>query len=162
MNRTSFMENPEQRTLTVRRTFEAPLSKVWAAWTQKELLEKWWAPAPWKAVSKAFEFREGGRWHYYMEGPEGERHWCLVDYVSIETPKRFTAHDAFCDENANINTALPGTDWNNEFNGDGARTHVHVTLTFVTAEDMKRLVEMGFKQGFSAGLDQLDALLSAN
>ena len=162
MSKTNFIENAEQRTLTVQRTFEAPLSKVWAAWTEKELLEKWWAPQPWKAVSKSFDFREGGQWHYYMEGPNGERHWCLVDYVSIEPLKRFTAHDVFCDEHANINTELPGMDWANGFNGNGTQTHVVVTLTFVTAEDMKKLVGMGFKEGFAAGLDQLDDLLSAS
>jgi uncharacterized protein YndB with AHSA1/START domain len=162
MKKASFTENAEQRTLTVKRTFDAPLDRVWAAWTEQELLEKWWAPQPWKAVTKSFDFREGGQWHYYMEGPEGERHWCLVDYIRIERLKRFTARDVFCDEDGVPNTELPGNDWDNAFNEDGGQTHVVVTLTFVSAEDMKKIIEMGFKEGFSLGLDQLDALLSVD
>lgn len=161
MNKAVFSENPDQKTLTIQRTFAAPLERVWAAWTQKELLEQWWAPGPWRAVSKSFDFREGGHWHYCMEGPDGERHWALVEYKKIAPKTWFTAHDAFCDEDRNLNTELPGNDWLNEFTADGNQTHVQVTLTFVSAEDMQTMVEMGFKEGFSMGLDQLETLLSS-
>lgn len=160
MHKSVFKENPDQKTLTVERTFPAPVNRVWAAWTEKELLEQWWAPKPWQAVSKSFDFREGGHWHYYMEGPDGERHWALVIYKKIAPEKWFTAHDDFCDEDRNLNPDLPGNDWRNEFTADGDQTHVLVTLTFVSVEDMQKIVAMGFKEGFSMGLDQLEALLS--
>lgn len=160
MNKAIFTPMPEEKTLTVERQFAAPLEKVWAAWTEKELLEKWWAPKPYKAVSKSFDFREGGHWHYYMESPEGEKHWCIVNYKEIDRHNFFTAHDGFCDEEANINPDFPSNDWRNEFMAAGNITKVLVTLTFVSADDMKKIIEMGFKEGFSMGLDQLEALLS--
>lgn len=42
---------------------------------------------------------------------------------------------------------------------DDQRTDVRVTITFVSVEGMKRIVEMGFKEGFTMGLDQLETLL---
>jgi len=60
-----------------------------------------------------------------------------------------------------VNPDLPGNVWRNEFKADGQETEVLVTLTFVSADDMKTIVEMGFKEGFSMGLDQLEALLAA-
>jgi len=159
MYKPKFTENPAQKMMTVERRFDAALERVWAAWTRQDLLEKWWAPLPWKARTKSFDFREGGHWHYYMEGPEGERHWCLVEYRTIETLRRFTGFDTFCDEECTPNRDLPAMDWDNRFEGDVKRTDVRVTITFVSAEDMKRIVEMGFKEGFTMGLDQLEQLL---
>ncbi len=160
MQETIFTENTEQKTLTVERTFEAPLDRVWAAWTEPELLDEWWAPEPWKAHTKSFDFSPGGHWHYSMESPEGERHWSYVDFRTIEPRQAFTALSTFCDEDGNRNTDLPGTEWDNRFEGSDGRTTVHVSLTFVSADDMKRIVEMGFKQGFTMGLNQLERLLA--
>ncbi len=36
-----FTVNRENKTIAVKREFDAPLSKVWAAWTQSELLDQW-------------------------------------------------------------------------------------------------------------------------
>jgi uncharacterized protein YndB with AHSA1/START domain len=161
MNKAIFTENTKQKTMTVERSFDAAIDRVWAAWTERQLLEKWWAPLPWKARTKSFDFSEGGHWHYYMEGPEGERHWCMVEYRTIETLQGFTAFDTFCDEHGSANADLPAMDWDNAFEGDDKRTRVRVTITFVSADDMKRIIEMGFKEGFTMGLDQLESLLAA-
>jgi len=161
MNKTIFTEMLDNKQMTVSRRFSAPLDKVWAAWTEKALLEKWWAPKPYRAVSKSFDFSEGGHWHYCMESPEGEKHWCLVNYMEIDRKKYFTARDSFCDENANVNPDLPGNVWRNEFEADGNATQVLVTLTFTSADDIKKIIEMGFKDGFTMGLDQLEELLAA-
>ena len=162
MNKATFTPGADGKTLVVERSFQAPIEKVWNAWTKKELLEKWWAPAPWKAVTVSMDFSEGGRWHYYMESPEGDRHYSLVDYKKIDPQKSFSALDGFADEHGNLNTTLPSNDWYNEFTAADGMTHVTVTLRFKSAEDMKKIVEMGFKEGFSQGLDQLDALLESN
>jgi PhnB protein len=77
----------------------------------------------------------------------------------IENLRRFTGFDTFCDEEGTTNRDLPAMDWDNRFEGDDKRTDVRVTITFVSAEDMQRIVEMGFKEGFTMGLDQLDQLL---
>lgn len=159
MNRTVFTEDLEKKTITVKRTFSAPLDKVWSAWTERELLEQWWGPEPYRAVSKSFDFREGGHWHYYMESPDGDRHWCLVEYKEIQPKERFFASDCFCDEDRNPAPQMPGNDWENQFTADGDQTHVLVTLTFVSAEELQRTMEMGFKEGFSMGLEQLENLL---
>lgn len=68
--------------------------------------------------------------------------------------------DSFCDEEANLNPNFPSNDWRNEFSADGNETQVLITLTFVSADDMKKIIEMGFKEGFSMGLDQLEELLA--
>lgn len=102
-----FIVDKENNKIKVKREFAAPVDKVWAAWTQSELLDQWWAPKPWKTETKSMDFREGGRWLYSMVGPGGERHWCLADYEKITPRQSFSALDAFCDEEGNINKDFP-------------------------------------------------------
>ena len=36
--------NPQNRTLTIKKTFDAPVKLVWDAWTQSDQIIEWWAP----------------------------------------------------------------------------------------------------------------------
>src|SRR5690606_36527914 len=65
----NFVVDKDSLTVTVKRSFDAPVDLVWSAWTEANLLAQWWAPKPWKAVTKDMDFREGGRWLYAMTSP---------------------------------------------------------------------------------------------
>ena len=97
---TTIVKDLPNRKLHVTREFTAPLPKVWKAWTESELLDKWWAPRPWKAETKVMDFRDGGHWLYAMAGPNGERHWCKVDFITIEPERRIVNTAIFVDEHS--------------------------------------------------------------
>jgi uncharacterized protein YndB with AHSA1/START domain len=44
MNKTSIVKDLKAKTILVAREFDAPLSLVWRAYTESELLDKWWGP----------------------------------------------------------------------------------------------------------------------
>ena len=157
---TTYTKDVANRKLNVVREFDAPLEQVWQAWTQSELLDQWWAPKPWKAITQSMDFKEGGRWRYYMEGPDGSRHYCVMNYKSIVPNKVFTGDDAFCDENGNINKELPGMNWKSNFSKTETGTKVEVEITFASEADMEKIIEMGFKEGFAAAHNNLDELLA--
>jgi len=146
--------------IKVKREFAAPLNKVWAAWTQKELLDQWWAPKPWKARTKFRDFTVGGYWLYAMVGPEGEEHWARADFKSIEELKGFSLTDAFCDSDGKLNTEFPRTDWNITFSEGTAVTTVDIVLAYAKLEDLEQIIAMGMKEGFTMALENLDALLA--
>lgn len=154
-----FTVDKENRTIHVNREFDADLTLVWKAFTTAELLEQWWAPKPWKAITKSMDFREGGHWLYAMTSPEGEKHWSMVKYISIEKEKYFKAKDGFSDENGNFNPDLPQNLWENQYIAKNERTLVIITFSFDTIEDLETIIKMGFKEGFTMGLNQLDVLL---
>ncbi|SFC03902.1 PhnB protein [Flexibacter flexilis DSM 6793] len=154
------VDKPNKKIL-VERSFNAPVALVWAAWTEADLLDLWWAPKPWRAETKSMNFVEGGRWHYAMVSPEGEKHWCVCDYEQISPEQHYQAIDAFADANANINMTMPRTRWNNHFTPDGERTVVNVQITFDKLEDLEALVQMGFKEGFTMGMENLDQYINA-
>ncbi|HEY0668143.1 MAG TPA: SRPBCC domain-containing protein [Sphingobacteriaceae bacterium] len=154
-----FSVNKENNTIHVKREFDANLELVWKAWTTAELLDQWWGPKPWRAETKTMDFREGGSWLYAMVGPNGEKHWSKVNYISIVKEKSFAAKDGFCDENGNMNTAFPQNIWENNFYAKGSTTEVDMLLTFDALSDLEKTIEMNFKEGFTLGLQQLDELL---
>jgi len=157
---TIYAVDEAKKTVSVVREFDAAPEVVWKAWTQPELLDQWWAPKPWKAVTQSMDFREGGKWNYYMQGPDGSRHYCLVGYEKIVPKKSFSGLDAFCDENGNINNEFPSMHWNLDFNKSGNGTKVDVLISFKSLEDLNKIVEMGFKEGFAAAHQNLDELLA--
>jgi uncharacterized protein YndB with AHSA1/START domain len=147
--------------LHVIREFSAPVDKVWKAWTESEVLDKWWAPKPWKTETVAMDFSEGGRWLYYMAGPNGERHYCRVDFETINTGQHFTATAVFCDEHGVQAGSMPVMHWNNTFKATATGSKVEVELSFDKETHMKDIIAMGFEQGFTMGLGNLEELLEA-
>jgi len=154
----NFSVDKENRKIKVEREFAAPLANVWSAWTESDILDQWWAPKPWKAKTKSMDFREGGYWLYAMIGPEGEEHWARADYKSITPLKSYSILDAFCDEDGNINTGQPRSIWINQFTETSNNTLVSIEVQFDKLSDLETILEMGFKEGFTAGLENLDEL----
>jgi PhnB protein len=161
-NEAVFTKDTDNKKMTVVRAFNAPLQKVWSAWTQSEILDQWWAPKPWKAGTVSMDFKEGGRWFYYMEGPEGERHYSFFNYKEIVPQKYYSGTDGFSDERGIVNTEMPTLRWKVEFKEDGDKTVVTSTLSFDKQEDMDAILKMGFEEGFKMGLSNLDEYLAKN
>lgn len=53
-----FSKDLANKTLTIVKVFEAPLPLVWTAFTDSEVLDLWWAPKPYQAVTKTMYFME--------------------------------------------------------------------------------------------------------
>lgn len=156
-----FVVNKDNNTVTVKREFAADIALVWEAWTNPEILDQWWAPKPFKTVTHSMDFREGGRWLYYMVSPEGNKHWCLNDYYKITKHKNFQGLDAFCNEEGIITQDFPRTKWNNDFEEVDGHTYVNITATYDSLSDLEKIIEMGFKEGFTMALENLDQYLEA-
>ena len=156
-----FSVNKENKTITVKREFAAELPLVWDAYTKSEILDQWWAPKPWKARTKTMDFREGGHWHYAMVGPEGEEHWALANYKTIDPKKRFTALDGFADAEGVVNTDMPQSEWEVSFTPKDEVTLVENLIVFDDLAQLETTIQMGFKEGLTMAMEGLDALLAA-
>ncbi|MBC8032981.1 MAG: SRPBCC domain-containing protein [Chitinophagaceae bacterium] len=157
---TAISKDASNKKLLVVREFDATPEEVWNAWTQSELLDQWWAPKPWKAKTKTMDFREGGLWLYAMVGPDGDAQYCRVDFETVDIYKTFTSIDAFCDENGVENTDFPKMHWKNEFIKTSTGTRVMIELSFDDEAGLEKVVAMGFNDGFTAALANLDELLA--
>ncbi|MGZ8312370.1 MAG: SRPBCC family protein [Allosphingosinicella sp.] len=61
----------EHEDLVLERTFDAPRELVWKAWTDPELLRRWWAPRPYQTPECEIDLRPGGVFYTRMTGPDG-------------------------------------------------------------------------------------------
>lgn len=158
----NFVVDKDNRNIRVERSFDAPLDLVWSAWTEAELLDQWWAPKPWKAETQSMDFSEGGRWHYAMVGPEGERHSALMDYQAIAPKKNFSCREGFADPDGRLDESQPTSTWVNSFSFSekAGTTSVTNDIRFDDLEQLEKLIQMGFKEGFTMGLENLEELLA--
>jgi uncharacterized protein YndB with AHSA1/START domain len=154
-----FSIDKENSIIYVKRNFRASLQQVWQAWTIAKLLDNWWGPKPWRAETKVMDFKEGGYWHYAMIGPEGEYHWGKVDFMEIKNEKSFRAKDGFSDENGAPSSEFPPNIWEIIFHETNGDVLIELTISFDSTEDLEANLQMGFIEGFSVALNQLDELL---
>ncbi|MBC7888302.1 MAG: SRPBCC domain-containing protein [Ferruginibacter sp.] len=153
-----FTVDKSTKTALINREFDADLSLVWDAFTKPEILDQWWAPKPWASKTKAMNFEVGGRRFYAMVSPEGQENWSIQKYTSITPKTNFKFLNAFADENEN--PSLPGSEWDLTFSEQNGTTKVSVTIYNESLERMEKMIEMGFKEGFTMTLKSLEELLA--
>jgi PhnB protein len=60
-----------------------------------------------------------------------------------------------------MNNTKPRVKWKNDFSQQDDETVVNVQLQFEKLEDLETIIQMGFKEGFTAGLENLDQYIAA-
>ena len=153
-----FTVDKAAKTVFITREFDADLSLVWDAFTKAEILDQWVAPKPWTSKTKYMNFEVGGKRFYAMVSPEGQERWAIQEYTSITPKTNFKMYNAFADKDEN--PELPGSDWDYNFSEQGGRTTVHITIYNESLARMEKMIEMGFKEGFTASIQNLQDLLA--
>ncbi|MDQ3012500.1 MAG: SRPBCC domain-containing protein [Acidobacteriota bacterium] len=153
-----FIVDKTTKTVIVNREFAAELSLVWDAYTKQEILDQWWAPKPWESRTKFMDFRVGGRRFYAMVGPEGQERWSIQKYTSISPKTNFKLFNAFADKDEK--PELPGSDWDLNFSEQNGTTKVSITIYNESLERLEKMIEMGFKEGFTMTMNNLEDLLA--
>ena len=160
--KTNVVKDLKEKSILVSREFNAPLEKVWRAYTESQLLDLWWGPSPWRAETKTMNFTVGGYWLYAMVSPENEKSYGRMNYTAIEPHKFFELEDSFCDENGVVNTELPVSRGKTVFTETANGTLVEFKISYQTEAEVLQLVEMGFEEGISMCIEQLVALFKEN
>ena len=158
-NRNEFTVDKASKTVVVTREFDADLSLVWDAFTTAEILDQWVAPKPWTSKTKFMDFEVGGRRFYAMVSPEGQERWAIQKYTSISPKTNFKLFNAFADKDENPD--LPGSDWDYTFSEENGKTIVRVVIYNESLERLEKMIEMGFREGFTMSLSNLDEVLAS-
>ena len=153
-----FTVDKTTNTVFVDREFAAEHSLVWDAFTKQEILDQWWAPKPWTSKTKSMDFKVGGQRFYAMVGPEGQEHWSLQEYTDINPKTNFKYLNAFADKDET--PQLPGSDWDYTFSEQNGTTIVKITIYNESLARMEKMIEIGFREGFTMTLNYLEDLLT--
>ncbi|MDH4472758.1 MAG: SRPBCC domain-containing protein [Fluviicola sp.] len=153
-----FTLDKSTKTVFITREFDADQSLVWDAFTKKEILDQWWAPKPFESRTKVMDFKVGGRRFYAMVSAEGqELNYSIQTYTAISPKTNFKFESVFADKDEN--PFPPGSNWDLTFSEENGITKVSISIYNESLERMEKMIEMGFKEGFTATLNELGSLL---
>jgi uncharacterized protein YndB with AHSA1/START domain len=88
--------------LVITRFIAAPRQLVWRAWTEPELMQRWWGPKDFTAPFCRIDLRVGGSYLACMRAPDGQDYWSTGVYRRIEPPALLVCTDSFADEQGNV------------------------------------------------------------
>ncbi|UII79161.1 SRPBCC domain-containing protein [Flagellimonas sp. CMM7] len=148
----SEVNNPKNRTLTLERTFEAPIALVWEAWTQPEHVAQWWGPKGMETKVLEHDFKVGGNWKYAMRMPDGNEFIADGVYSEIVMHKKIVS-------TANFKPMTEGVEIQAIFNADGDKTHFTFNCVHETEEYCKQQEQMGFYNGWGSVFERLHEFL---
>ncbi len=168
MNETKFTVAEDKKTLQVERLFPAAKSRVWDAYTQPEILARWWGPKGWETEIRHFDLSVGGYWHYCMRCVDkaqgdfyGMESWGRGTYTAISPKDSLAYDDAFCNESGEINNDMPISSTTLELIDEDGNTRLVSTTRYATEEALQQVLAMGMEEGFKQTLDNLETLLLA-
>jgi uncharacterized protein YndB with AHSA1/START domain len=95
----------DKKGITIERVFDAPREMVWRAWTEPEMVKRWWGPKGFTAPSIRIDLRVGGKYVYCMHGPEGSEFdkdlYSAGVYKEIVPMEKLVVSDYFSDAEGN-------------------------------------------------------------
>lgn len=148
------MSETNNRTLTLKRTFSAPIKLVWEAWTQPEHIAKWWGPKGMDTKVIEHNFKVGGNWKFAMTMPDGKEFITEGVYsVIVEFEKIFSSAD--------FKPMTEGVEIQALFEENGAQTNFTFNVVHETEEYCKQQEEMGFYNGWGSVFNNLETYVSS-
>ncbi len=141
---------PDAATLRLQRTFAAPPEDVFDAWTNPEVLRRWWAADPsWSSPGCDVDLRVGGRYVLRMRDEQtGELHAVGGEYREVERPRRLVYTWSWHGEGGPNpgHVSLVAV----EFRGEGERTTVVLEHTGLPDEASRRRHGDGWRATFDS------------
>lgn len=149
---------PDSKTdLVFERIVDVPREKVWAAWTQPELLKQWFTPAPWKTVACEIDLRPGGAFKTTMQSPEGQEFPNSGCYLEVIPNEKLVWTDALGPGYRPSEKPFFTCVLTLEAHGEGTR---YRAIAMHKDEEVRKNHEaMGFMDGWGKAFDQLVALI---
>ncbi|MFP2906246.1 SRPBCC family protein [Pyxidicoccus sp. 3LFB2] len=145
-----------EREIVITRTFNAPPRIVFQAWTQPELVKRWWAPKSLgvSVVSCEADVREGGTYRYVLK-PEGADAFAFSGrYTEVSPHSRLVYTQAF-EPMAGAGEAVIHV----TFEERDGKTRLVSREQYPSKEARDGALASGMEQGMRETLDQLDALV---
>jgi uncharacterized protein YndB with AHSA1/START domain len=137
---TTTVTTPNDLEIRVERTFDAPRARVYAVWTDPELIPGWWGEG---TSVEEMDVRPGGTYRFRTVHGEVEG-----EFREVEPPARL------------VQTFM-GHLQTLEFEDLGERTKVTQTMRFESTEQRDTAMQYGIEEGARGGHARIDTLLQS-
>jgi uncharacterized protein YndB with AHSA1/START domain len=144
---------PTDEQIRITREFAAPKDLVYKAWTDPELVKRWWNAKRGEVTISEVDLRVGGKWRRVMVTEDGYEVGFHGEYREIVPNERIVYTEVF--EGVPQGTAEEGTLNTATFDEADGRT----TLTILTEAPSKEIRDAIIDSGMEAGMqDAMDLL----
>jgi uncharacterized protein YndB with AHSA1/START domain len=139
--------------LVLDRIVRAPRHRVWAIWTDPDLLHRWSCPEGMHIPKAAADFQVGGAWEIVMvaDHDDSDRHVAFGTYLEITPPERIVQEHQWRRPDGG---ASPRTVVTVVFQEEGAATRLTLTQTGFDSASARD----GHQEGWASTLDRLASL----
>jgi uncharacterized protein YndB with AHSA1/START domain len=146
---------PTDREIHIERIFDAPRERVFAAFTDPELIPEWWGPHGTTTIVDAMDVRAGGSWRFVSRDPDGTEQGFRGTYREVTPPERIvqTWEWEGMPGHVSIETAT--------FEDLGDRTRLVTVALYHTPEERDGMLASGMEKGMNETFARLDELLAA-
>ena len=86
---------PTDEQILITREFDAPSHLVWEAWTNPELVKRWWHAKRGEVTLVEIDLRVGGAWRYVMVTPDGLEVGFHGEYREITPNERLVSTEVY-------------------------------------------------------------------
>lgn len=135
--------------IVVESYFAAPPEKVFAAWTDPDIVVQWFGQAPYSLKSATIDLRPGGAWRFLM-AEDGRQSTAFEGaYMEIDPPARLVfSWSHVIDHVESGRNATPESRVEVEFTRNGDGTDVRLVHSGIEVEGARRGVGGGWEKGF--------------
>ena len=147
------LTTPSDREIVSERVFEVPRDRVWAAYTDPELIPQWWGPRDATVYVDKMDVQPGGAWRFVHRDDEGNELGFRGTYREITPPERIVQTFEW--------EGMPGHVVVETLTLEdlGGRTKVKGVSLFHTTEERDGMLASGMERGLSETHDRLAELL---
>jgi uncharacterized protein YndB with AHSA1/START domain len=151
---TATVTTPADREIQIERVFGAPRDRVFALYTDPQLIPAWWGPRDTTAVVDEMDVRPGGSWRFVIRDSDGSETAFRGCYREVTSPDRIvqTFEWEGMPGHVSVETAT--------FEDLGDRTKVTTTSLFHTTEERDGMLSSGMEQGLNETYARFDELLA--
>ena len=144
---------PTDTQIHVTREFAAPRHLVWRAFTEPELIAKWWHANRGEIQSVDVDLRVGGKWRWVMVTPDGYEVAFNGEYREIVPHEKLVYTELFEGVPTDPADAAVNTMTLTEVDG---RTHMVAVTELTTREARDAILETGMEAGMQDAYDLLE------
>lgn len=141
------------KTITINRTLNAPLTLVWNAWKTPEHIAKWWNPTGGETRILTHDFTTSGQWKYAMRMPNNNEFIAEGTYTEIIELEKIASI-------ANFHPMTEGVCIESLFKQNGTKTELTFHIIHATQSYKELQEEKGVAKGWNAVLDRLEIFLN--
>jgi uncharacterized protein YndB with AHSA1/START domain len=146
---------PTETQILIVREFDAPKHLVYRAYTEPELIKRWWSGLRGEVTSAEVDLRVGGTWRYVMIANEGFEVAFHGTFREIVPDERIVTTEVF--EGAPVENEEQDAAVNIvTFTEADGRTRLTTVVECHTQEVRDLIVESGMEAGMQEAMDKLE------